>query len=141
MGTLAEGSVTASHARNFGAFVRLLLDGVIINDILAGKAPLPLAPAQRDLLIFIVQALRSQLTKELPPAKGGLSPEMKQRLHIVRGIVAELAKADEELVVLLFAHEDGEEGRNYPAWFMADMSSTLGRLAKSLGEAATVEGG
>lgn len=134
--TLAEGSVTLAHARNFGAFVRSMLDGVIINDILGGKAPLPLAPDQRDLLTFIVQALRAQLTKELPPVKGELSPEMKQRIHIVRGLVSELAKADEELVMLLFAHEDGEEGRNYPAWFMADMSSTLGRLAKSLMEPA-----
>ena len=137
---LAEGTVTRAHARNFSAFVRAQLEGVVVNDILAGKAPLPLDPAQRDLLTFIVQALRAQLTKELPPAKGELSPELRQRIHVVRGLVGELAKADEELVMILFAHEDGEEGRNYPAWFMADMSSTLGRLAQSLTEPSSSEG-
>jgi hypothetical protein len=127
---LAEGSVTRSHAHNFAAFVRLLAEGVAINDIIAGSAPLPLDPGSRDMLTFVVQAMRAQLTKELPPTKAELAPEMKQRIHVVRGIVAELARADEELVVLLFAREDGDDARNYPAWFLADMSATLGRLAK-----------
>lgn len=131
--TLAEGSVTRAHAHNFSAFVRSLLEGVVINDILEGRSPLPLDPASRDLLTFVVQALRAQLTKELPPTKAELGPELRQRLHVVRGIVAELVKADEELVVLLFAREEGEDARNYPAWFLADMSATLGRLAKVVG--------
>jgi len=129
---LAEGTVTPAHARNFTAFVRGLLEGVAINDILAGKAPLPLDPAQRDLLTFVVQALRAQLTKELPPAKGDLSPDMRQRLHVIRGLVSDIGKADEELVILLFAREDGDGARNYPAWFLADMSATLGRLAERI---------
>lgn len=135
--TLAEGSVTKSHAHNFAAFVRSLLEGVTVNDIIDGKSPLPLDPASRDLLTFVVQAMRAQLTKELPPTKADLNPEMKQRLHVVRGIVAELAKADEELVVLLFAREEGDDARNYPSWFLADMSVTLGRLAKVVGAEPT----
>lgn len=132
VGLLAAGTVSRPHALNFTAFVRGLLEGVAINDILAGKAPLPLDPAQRDLLTFIVQAMRAQLIKELPPTKGALSADMKQRLHVVRGLVADIGRADEELVILLFAREEGDGSRNYPAWFLADMSSTLGRLAERI---------
>ena len=130
---LAEGTVSRAHAHNFVGFVRLLAEGTVVNDIIEGRAPLPLDPGSRDLLTFVVPALRAQLTKELPPTKADLGPEQKQRLHVIRGLVAELAKADEELVILLFAREEGDEARNYPAWFLADMSATLGRLAKVVG--------
>ena len=129
---LAEGTLSRPHALNFVAFVRGLLEGVRIHEILSGDAPLPLDPKDRDLLTFIVQAMRAQLTKELPPRKGEISPDLRRRLHVIRGLVGDIGRADEELVVLLFAREEGEGARNYPAWFLAEMSSTLGRMAEQI---------
>ena len=129
---LAEGTVSPSHARNFAGFVRGLMNTVRVDDIIDGRAPLPLAPEERDVLAFVVQAIRAQLTKELPPTRAGLSPQLRERLHNVRRLVADLARTDEELVVLLLGTEQGDDARNYPAWFLAEVAGSLGRLAARL---------
>lgn len=131
---LAEGCLSASHAHSFSGFVRGLLSGLRIDDIIAGRAPLPLEPDRRDLLVFVITGLRAQLTKELPAAKSGLSGTQKERLHSVRRLIADIARADEELLMLLFAREEGDDVRNWPAWFIADMTATLPRLSGRLAD-------
>jgi MoxR-like ATPase len=128
--TLAAGTISPNHAHSFGAFVRGLLHNLNIEDIINGRAPLPTAADQRDVLTFVVHALRAQLTKELPAERGSLGAEQRERLHSVRRLIGEIARIDEELLMVLLAREEGDGARNYPAWFLADISSALGRLAE-----------
>jgi len=125
---LAAGTVSPSHALSFTAFAKQLTMGLEISDILAGRSPLPLAPDQRDLLFFVVQGIRAQLTKSLPEHKNELSGDVKELVHNARRIIAELARADEELVLVLLAREDGDGARNYPNWFLVEVVKTLPRL-------------
>jgi hypothetical protein len=131
-GLLAEGTISAAHAHNFTGFVRGLMDRLRVDDIIDGSAKLPLDPEQRDVLTFVVQAIRAQLTKELPANRANLSPAQKQKLHNIRTLISQLAEHDEEMVILLLAKEDGEGARNYPTWFLVEISTSLGKLAQKL---------
>ena len=129
---LAEGTLSPSHAHNFSGFARGMAGGLQIDEIISGKRALPSAPDERDLLTFVIAGIRAQLTKELPPAKDDLNAEQKERLHNTRRLIAEIARLDEELLMLLFAREEGDDARNWPSWFIADMVATLPRLAARL---------
>jgi len=109
------------------------MNSIRVDEIIDGTAPLPLAPDQRDVLTFVIQAIRAQLVKELPPTRANLTPAMRERLHHVRRLIAELARTDEELAVLLLATEQGDDARNYPAWFLAEVAGSLGKLAERFG--------
>lgn len=129
---LAEGALSPSHAANFVGFCRGQLLELRIDDVIEGRRPLPTDPAERDLLTFVIQSLRTQLVKELPPAADGLTVDQKDRIAAVRRLVRDIARVDEELLLLLFAREEGEHARNYPAWFIAQMADTLGRLGRRI---------
>lgn len=66
---LASGCLSPSHARGFVAFVKQLHGNLHVDLILEGKQPLPRAAEDRDVLYFVVQAIRAQLAKTLPPER------------------------------------------------------------------------
>ena len=127
---LASGTISPSHALSFTAFAKQLTLGLEIDDIISGRVALPLAPDQRDLLFFVVQGVRAQLTKALPDQRNELSSDVKELVHNARRLIAELARADEELVLVLLAREEGDDARNYPNWFLVEVVKTLPRLKR-----------
>jgi hypothetical protein len=132
VGVLAEGTLSVSIAASFSTFVRGMLDGVAIDDILSGASRLPLDPKERDLLTYVIVVLRSQLVRELPEDGGSLSPATKERLHQVRRVIGEIAREDEEMLTLLFARDEGDGARNLPTWFLTEMATSFVRLAAKI---------
>src|SRR5216684_1924012 len=71
---LASGCLSPNHARSFAAFVKQLHGNLRVELILQGDQPLPRAPEDRDVLYFVVQSIRAQLAKTLPPERDGVKP-------------------------------------------------------------------
>ena len=63
---LAFGSVSASHAGLFLAFVKNLSNKNLLSQIIKGDARFPSDPKDRDVLYFVAQSFRAKLLMELP---------------------------------------------------------------------------
>ncbi len=75
MEMLAAGCLSANHARSFAAFIKQIHGKLRVDLLLKGDQPLPRAPEDRDVLYFMVQSIRAQLAKELPPERDYLKPQ------------------------------------------------------------------
>lgn len=126
---LAEGCLSAQHARSFGAFIRQLDGKLRVDLILKGEQPLPRAAEDRDVLYFIVQSIRGQLTKELPPERDDIKPPHRTLIMQAKRVLKELCEINAEMATLLVAEERGETARNLPSWFLVEVARDLPRLA------------
>jgi MoxR-like ATPase len=130
--TLACGCLSANHARSFGAFVKQLHGNLRVDLILKGEQPLPLAPEDRDVLYFIVQSIRAQLAKELPPEREHVKPRHRLMVQQTKRILLDLCEKNVEMATVMVANESGEEARNLPAWFLVQIVRDLPRLAQTI---------
>ena len=129
---LAEGCLSPQHARSFAAFIRQLDGKLRVDLILKGEQPLPRAAEDRDVLYFIVQSVRAQLAKELPPERDDIKPQQRTLIMQAKRVLKELCEINAEMATLLVAEERGETARNLPSWFLVEVARDLPRLA-SLG--------
>jgi MoxR-like ATPase len=127
---LAGGVLSPNHARSFGAFVKQLNGKLRIDHILSGEQPLPRAAEDRDVLYFIVQSIRAQLAKTLPPERDSIKPPHRQMVIQSKRVLVELCEVSLEMATLLVAEETGEEARNLPDWYLVEVVRDLPRLAQ-----------
>lgn len=129
---LASGCLSPGHARSFGAFVKQLHGNLRVDLVLRGDQPLPRAPEDRDVLYFIVQAIRAQLAKELPPEREAAKPQHRQLVQHSKRLLMELCEISVEMATVMVAEEQGEGRRNLPAWYLVEVVRDLPRLAQSI---------
>lgn len=129
---LAAGCLSPGHARSFSAFVKQLHGSLRVDLILRGDQPLPRAAEDRDVLYFIVQSVRAQLAKELPPERESVKPQHRHLVTQSKRILMELCEISVEMATVMVAEEYGSEGRNLPAWYLVEVVRDLPRLAQSV---------
>jgi MoxR-like ATPase len=129
---LAQGCLSPSHAKSFAAFIKQVNNKIRIDLVLKGEQPLPRDLADRDVLYFVVQGIRAQLAKELPPERENLKPRHHHLVHQAKNILTELCTISVEMATLLVAEESGETARPLPSWFLLDIMRDLPRLAAAL---------
>ncbi|MES2464334.1 MAG: MoxR family ATPase [Armatimonadota bacterium] len=130
--TLAAGCLSPAHARSFAAFIKQLSGNLRVEHILAGDKPLPRAPEDRDVLYFIVQSVRAQLAKELPPDRENLPPANRVLVSQAKRVLVDLCDISVEMATVLVAEETGESARNLPSWFLVEVVRDLPRLAQQI---------
>jgi len=128
---LAYGTLTASHATTFRAFVRTLRTALRIEHVIAGDAPWPARPEDRDLLYFLAQAFRVHLAKFLPAERGQLTDSGRELAHLAKRRMTELAAISLEMARIVVARDTAD--RPLPTWFFADVARDLPRLAEKMG--------
>jgi MoxR-like ATPase len=127
---LAAGCLSASHARSFGAFIKQLHGNLRVDLILEGEQPLPRAPEDRDVLYFVVQSIRAQLAKNLPPERDAVKPPHRLLVQQAKRVLVDLCDISVEMATVMVAEETGEEARNLPSWFLIEVVRDLPRLAQ-----------
>jgi MoxR-like ATPase len=129
---LACGCLSPTHARSFGAFVKQLHGNLSVDRVLRGEQPLPLAAEERDVLYFVVQSLRAQLAKELPPDRENVKPGHRAMVERTKKLLMELCDVSVEMATLMVADEMGDGARKLPAWYLVEVVRDLPRLAQSV---------
>lgn len=130
---LAAGCLSPAHARSFGAFVKQLHGSLRVDQILRGEQSLPLAPEDRDVLYFIVQSIRAQLAKELPPDRENVKPRHRMIVQQSKKLLMQLCESSVEMATVMVADETGENARKLPPWFLVEVVRDLPRLAQVVG--------
>ena len=125
---LAHGCLTPHHAGQFKAFVKQLRSQYRLGAILKGEAGWPAEPENRDILYFLVQSFRAQLTKELPANSHTLSASQRELAHRAKGLLKELAGISLEMAQLVVAKPSDAEA--LPGWFMVEIVRDLPRLVE-----------
>lgn len=123
--TLAYGSVSASHAGMFLAFVKQLGNTNLLSEIIKGEKRWPQKPEERDVLYFLAQSFRAKLLQELPEEKQKLSADGKFLVHRAKALIKELASINYEIAQMTVAAEGGD---CLPDWFMLEVVRDLPRL-------------
>lgn len=122
---LAYGSITASHAGMFAAFVKQLDNKYLLEDIIKGDARWPEKPEDRDVLYFLAQSFRARLLHDLPQQKSALDKDTQYLTHRAKALLKDLAKLNYELAQMVVS---ADAGKVLPEWFMVEVVRDLPRL-------------
>lgn len=122
---LAYGSITASHAGMFAAFVKQLDNKHLLEDIIKGDARWPEKPEDRDVLYFLAQSFRARLLHDLPQQKSALDKDTQYLTHRAKALLKDLAKLNYELAQMVVS---ADAGKVLPEWFMVEVVRDLPRL-------------
>lgn len=133
---LAYGSVSASHAGMFLAYIKQLGNQDFLREIIKGEKHWPGKPEDRDVLYFLAQSFRAKLLQELPKDKQKLDGDGRFLLHRAKALIKELASINYELAQLAVSAEGDEK---LPEWFMLELVRDLPRLLAS--DPGHVQGG
>ena len=125
---LAYGSVSASHAGLFLAFVKNLSNKNLLSQIIKGEARFPNAPEDRDVLYFVSQSFRAKLLMELPEDKQKLDKNTQYLTHRAKALIKDLSHINLELAQMIVSSDDGKV---LPEWFMVEIVRDLPRLIKN----------
>ena len=115
---LAYGSISASHAGMFAAFVKQLDNKYLLEDIIKGEARWPDKPEDRDVLYFLAQSFRARILHDLPQQKSEIDKKTQYFAHRAKSLLKELA----QMVV------SDDDGKILPEWFMIEIVRDLPRL-------------
>ncbi|MBR2187456.1 MAG: AAA family ATPase [Lachnospiraceae bacterium] len=122
---LSYGSITASHAGMFAAYVKQLENKFLLTDIIKGDARWPDSPEDRDVLYFLAQSFRGRLLHDLPQQKAAMDKETQYLAHRAKALIKELAKINYELAQMVVA---GDNDKTLPDWFMIEIVRDIPRL-------------
>ena len=125
-----QGCLSANHARSFGAFIKQLHGNLRVDLILRASSRCRAPPEDRDVLYFIVQSIRAQLAKTLPPERDDVKPPHRLLVQQAKRVLVELCDISVEMATVMVAEETGEEARNLPSWFLVEVVRDLPRLAQ-----------
>ncbi len=125
---LAYGSVSASHAGLFLAFVKNLGNKDLLSRIIKGDAHFPSDPKDRDVLYFVAQSFRAKLLTELPADKQKMDKNTQYFTHRAKAMIKELSHISLELAQMVVS---ADEGKVLPEWFMVEIVRDLPRLIKN----------
>ncbi len=127
---LAYGSVSASHAGMFLAFIKQIGNKNLLNEIIKGDAKFPSKPSERDVLYFVAQSFRAKLLKELPENKRNLDSSTQQLTYRAKAMIKDLAHINLEIAQMVVSSQDDKV---LPEWFMIEIVRDLPRLIKDKG--------
>ena len=122
---LAYGSISASHAGMFAAFVKQLDNKYLLEDIIKGEARWPDKPEDRDVLYFLAQSFRARILHDLPQQKSEIDKKTQYFAHRAKSLLKELAQINYELAQMVVSDDDG---KILPEWFMIEIVRDLPRL-------------
>lgn len=125
---LAYGSISASHAGMFLAFVKNIGNKDLLNKIIKGDAIFPSDPKDRDVLYFVSQSLRAKLLMELPENKQKMDKNTQYLTHRTKALIKDLSHINLELAQMIVSSDDGKV---LPEWFMVEIVRDLPRLIKN----------
>ncbi len=126
---IAGGCLTPNHAKQFGAFVRKVLNQFSIESIIDGEEPWPAKPEDRDVLYFLVHSFRDHLLAQLPERKEKLSGRNQRLVHRSKAMLKDLARINVELAQLVIADEDLDgHVDSLPDWFLIEVGRDLPRI-------------
>ncbi len=128
LGVLAYGCLTPAHAGQFKAFIKQVGSKYRLAAILKGDAGWPHAPEDRDVLYFLSQSFRAQLSKELPETPAQANGETRALAHRAKALLKELASISLEMAQLVVSQQD--DGATLPSWFMVEVVRDLPRLVE-----------
>lgn len=129
---LASGTLSPQHARSFAAFLKQIQGSLRVDLVLSGEQSLPRAPEDRDVLYFVVQSIRAQLAKTLPPERDGVKPAHRHLVSQAKRVLVDLCDISVEMATLLVAEETGPDARSLPDWFLVEVVRDLPRLAQRI---------
>ncbi|MEU8135167.1 MoxR family ATPase [Streptodolium elevatio] len=124
---LAHGTLTATHAAGFLAYLKTVRNAYGLDAILKGDARWPAAPADRDLLYFLAETFRARMAKDLPADKRHASPAVRQFAFRAKALLVELAEISLEIAQLVIADDEHGNSR-LPGWFLVDAAKDMPRL-------------
>lgn len=124
---IAYGSVSASHAGMFLAFLKQLGNKNLLNDIIKGEARFPSDPSERDVLYYIAQSFRAKLLMELPVEKKNLNRNTQTLTHRAKALIKDLSHINLEIAQMVVSSDDDKV---LPEWFMIEVVRDLPRLVK-----------
>ncbi|MFI6587253.1 ATP-binding protein [Embleya sp. NPDC050493] len=124
---LAHGTLTPTHAAAFLGFLKTVRNAYGLDAIVKGDARWPAAPADRDLLFFLVESFRARLAKDLPADRRHVSPALRDFAFRAKALLVELAEISLEMAQLVIA-EDDTGAAPLPAWFLVETARDLPRL-------------
>ncbi|GII95048.1 AAA family ATPase [Sinosporangium siamense] len=125
---LAFGTLTATHASAFRAYVKTVRHAYDLDAVIKGDAPWPRRPEERDLLYFLSETFRARLVKELPADKRGGGRHGRDLAFRAKALLVELAEISLECAQLVIA-EDEHGAPVLPTWFLVEVGRDLPRLA------------
>ncbi len=123
---LAYGSICASHAGMFAAFVKQLDNRYLLEDIIKGEKHWPEKPEDRDVLYFLAQSFRARILHDMPEQKSEIDRKNQFLAHRAKALIKELAQINYELAQMVVSADDG---KILPEWFMIEIVRDLPRLA------------
>jgi hypothetical protein len=128
---LAGGTVSGAHAGTFVGWCRLRRHGHSIDGLIKGNISWPASPAERDVLVFLAQALRARLAKHLPDSAGSSNAASKELAHRAKALIASLSEISVEVARTVVAPSDssGSDPAVLPDWFLTEVVRDLPRLA------------
>ena len=109
--------------------MRQLQGKLRLDSILDGTQALPRAPADREVLYFLTQSIRTRLVRDLPAEREQVAAHHRQLATQAKRVLTELCDFNPELASELVAEEAGEAARNLPGWFLVEVVRDLPRLA------------
>lgn len=124
---LAHGWLTPKHADMFVAFHRQRRRSLDLGAIIRGDMSWPDKPEERDVLLFLVEAFRSRLIKELPEDKSKLSGEAKELSLRAKDMLVSLSRISFEMAQLVLIPND--QGNTIPDWLTVEIARDLPRLS------------
>ncbi|HEY3320179.1 MAG TPA: MoxR family ATPase [Planctomycetota bacterium] len=126
---LAQGVLSPSHAAQFKTYIQLRREKFNVEELLRGEKtwPRPSSDGDSALLYMLVQSVKAQLLRRLPPDAAGRSKEA-ELIHHAKRLIKELAEINLELAQVLIADDD-VSGKRLPDWFMLEIVRDLPRLA------------
>lgn len=123
---LAAGVLTPAHATQFTAFIKQLSNRYQIAAIIKGDASWPHKSEDRDVLYFLAQSFRAQLTKQLPQEKEQLSGDAKELAFRAKRLIKDLAEISLEIAQMVVTNEEDQE--KFPDWLLIEIVRDLPRL-------------
>lgn len=123
--TLAYGSISASHAEMFIAFIKQIKNRYAIHDIIKGTMKWPDKPEERDVLYFMAQSFRAYLVHELPKKKQKMNSQSQYLVHRAKALIKELAGINYEIAQIVVSTREED---SLPDWFMIEVVRDLPRL-------------
>ncbi len=125
---ITYGSVSASHAGMFLAFLKQLGNKNLLNEIIKGEARFPSDPSERDVLYYIAQSFRAKLLMELPKDKKDLDRNTQTLTHRAKALIKDLSHINLEIAQMVVSSDDDKV---LPEWFMLEIIRDLPRLVKN----------
>lgn len=127
---LSYGSLTASHAGMFLAFIKNIKNRNMLDQIIRNEARWPAEPKDRDLLYFLARAFRARLIYELPRTKQEMNESKLTFVYRAKAMIKELSVINFEIAQMTVASDDDE---TLPDWFMVEVVRDLPRLVQKEG--------